>query len=218
MPLEVSEEIVVFFTFFQAFIFSIHLENRLLASDRSVMINMYELKWALMFRLVHVAAEEVGGRGQLSVAVVQQTVSGWVSTCTGRLLDQVVFLSLARPHGGEVGVRRTSLLASLMDPAWLDASSQSPAHMHPHSDTPACFYNWEKGLRRQLKPRVLLWVKLIFSILLHTYSVRWVHPLGDFYSVPSHFSSKRACQMSWSFPVFVLKWWLEMLIPRQIVL
>ena len=78
--------------------------------------------------------------------------------------------------------------------------------------------NREQSPRRRLKPRVVLEEKLISQILWRTCSEWRSPPQGLSLTVPSHFSSKPACQISWSVPVFVLKWSLEVLIQRQILL
>ncbi len=117
------------------------------------------------------------------------------ATCTGRLLDEVVFLSPARPHSVEVagGGGEDLPARSPMDPAWLGASSQSPA-----------FITERRASGGQLKPRVVLYLYFLDSPA-HIQREMSSPPRGLLLAVPSHFSSELAYQISWSFPVFVSK-------------
>lgn len=164
------------------------------------------------------------GRGQRCVAFcATDQVRGCVSACQlpGLFASWIrsCFWTRARPHraGGGGGGAGTSLLAHWWARlGWLHTCNS-------HSDTLTLFIaalrsNREQSPRRRLKPRVVLEEKLISSILRRTCSEWSSPPQRLSLTVPSHFSSKPACQIGWSVPVFVLKWSLEVLIQRQILL
>lgn len=162
----------------------------------------------------HVWACVCGGWGGVVGPVlpfVQQTVRAVVC-------QLVSYLDCSPPGSGRVsepGLDHTEPVGvgppcSLTDGPGLGGCLASVActPCSSHSDTLTLFVaasrsNPEQSPRRRIKPRVVLEEKLIFSIVRCPCS-EWssAPPRGLSLAVPSHFSSKPACQIGWSVPVF----------------